>query len=155
MASLSGELLYIIWAGGLALISFVVIDRERYRGLFFYGLVGGFLASSVFIGVMTAVGGFHYENFGSMHFFRIPIFITLAWIPAIMLFLHFMPGVGPVYYWLYLLSWVLLSSMIQRGLEYKGLMIRGWFNEGIRAVFSLVWYYVVSQWYLWMIDKSE
>ena len=147
MTNLPKESIYIIWAVGLGLISFIVIDRERYRKLFPYGLIAGFLFATLFIGFMIATNGFHYKNFGALHYRGVPVFIAVAWIPAIMLFLHFLPRLGSWEYFLYLLSWVLMSMMIQHGFELLYLLDTGWFNEPLRLVFSLIWFYIVSYWY--------
>lgn len=148
MESLSKELIYLIWASSLALISFILVDRERYRKLFIYGLIGGFLAASIVIGLMRATGGFHYRFMGPLHYKGIPILIPVAWIPAFVLFLHFLPRLNSWEYWLYLIAWVAMSAMIEESLELVGLFVKGWFSEPMRIVLSLIWFYVISQWYV-------
>ena len=76
----------------------IFVPRERYKELFWFGLVWGFLFSTAVTFLISEVFHlFHYERVMPFILFGAPLWLTFAWIPAVMLYLHFLPEGGEWY----------------------------------------------------------
>lgn len=92
MANLPSELLYMIFAVILLGIAAVLVPRQDIKRLFPAAIIAGSMVAFIFVFLFgKPFGLFKYSNYGPYHIFGVPFWLLLAWHPAILVFLHFLP----------------------------------------------------------------
>jgi hypothetical protein len=87
LANLPGPLSFI---GGLILM-FLVVPWERVKELFWVGMIGGLLVALILVYLMQNTFGFWiFHQVDLVYIFRLPFFLSAAWIPVVILFSHFL-----------------------------------------------------------------
>jgi hypothetical protein len=139
------DIWYVVFAFIVLGLSFIFVPRKNYRSLFYEGMIFGTLFSWVIISLLTALKLFHYRIYGPFAFMNNPIWLNLAWAPAIIIFLYFKPPMRSLLpFWGYLLSFSFLSAAIDRVLHNMGLLEYLHWSPAYRFVFSLLWFFAVS-----------
>ena len=76
----------------------VFLDRKAIKALFWFGLIWGSVLTTVIIFVCDDIFNLvKYQHAYPFTIFRLPLLFDLAWTPAIVMFLHFLPKNGPKY----------------------------------------------------------
>lgn len=134
------QLGYIIFAGLMFLLLITFVPRRRIQKLFWFSLLWGPMVNILMVWTFQALNLYHYEYLKPFEFLGTPIFNSLAWSPAIILFIHFLPErteryVVPLY--------IALYSML-------GTLIGAYFTE-FGLVEEVHFHYVLRLpiWYLW------
>ncbi|MGE5529932.1 MAG: hypothetical protein ACM3X6_12435 [Patescibacteria group bacterium] len=129
----------------LLIMALVLVPGERMRRLFLESLLFGFVLSLFFAGTMHILGVFRYAHTGAFTFLGSPVWLNLTWSPAIMLYLHFQPPINKSFlFWSYLLSFSLLSAMLDNVLHGLGLLIYLHWSPAARYVVAAAWFYAAS-----------
>ena len=130
----------------LLLLLVIFVPRERYKELFWFGLVWGFLFSTAATFLISEVFHlFHYERVKPFILFGAPLWLTFAWIPAVMLYLHFLPEGGEWYVFpLYLVGFAVAGMEIDGVLNRGGLLLYDHWTPFYRFLLSLIWFYLVA-----------
>ena len=130
----------------LLLLLVVFVPRERYKELFWFGLVWGFLFSTAVTFLFSEVFHlFHYEKVKPFILFGAPLWLTFAWIPAVMLYLYFLPDGGEWYVFpLYLLGFAVAGMEIDGVLNQGGLLVYDRWAPFCRFILSLAWFSLVA-----------
>ena len=127
---------------GFALL---VIPRREFRQLFPEGLAWGFLPSFVFVLIMHGLGFFRYRHAGAFSYLGVPVWLTMAWAPAIMVFLYFKPRVERhLEFGVYAASFSLLSAILDAVLHQLGLLVYYRWSPLARFLVTLVLFYVAG-----------
>lgn len=123
--------------GGLALI---VIPRKTIRHLFGFSLVWGYLGSLFFIIVFG--GGlfklFYWRFSEPFTFFQSPFLLNLAWVPAIMIYIYFLPKIKHLHL-LFLFSFALVSAGLDEMFHRMGLLEYIHWHPFWRFIIAVVW----------------
>lgn len=89
-------LIYPIYTGLLALLTFIVIPRKQIYRLSFYAIVFGGVFDILFIVIFRdLLGMVAWVDFKPFGAFGVPFFVPLSWIAYFMIFFYFMPQNKP------------------------------------------------------------
>lgn len=132
---------YIIFAVLMFLMMVVLVPRKRIKQLFWFSLLWGPTVDVVLVLIFSAVQLYQYQYLKPFEFLGAPIWNALAWTPAIILFIHFLPErkeryVIPVY--------IGTFSMI-------GVFVGAYYSE-FGLVRDIHFHYLLRFpiWYLWL-----
>jgi hypothetical protein len=98
---------------GLVMLLFMVvlIPREGIKKLFGLSFVWGYLGSIVFVMVFSGLLNLFKWQETAFSFMGSPFILNLAWAPAILIYLYFLPKTKHLF-WLYLVTFSLVSAGI-------------------------------------------
>jgi hypothetical protein len=82
---------YIIFAFLMFLLQVVLVPREKIRKLFWFSLIWGPAVDLFLVWITRALQLYQYHYLEPFEFLGAPILNSLAWSPAIILFIHFLP----------------------------------------------------------------
>ena len=86
------EYYYPIFSGFMFILAYLLIPREKFTNLFWFGLIWGFLFSIIYVLIFGNLFNlFRYQHVEPFTFYGSPLWINFAWIFAIMLYLYFLP----------------------------------------------------------------
>jgi hypothetical protein len=121
----------------------VLIPKGKWKPLFWYGLVWGFLAGYIFIWIFGF--GFHlfeYKLGEPFKSFGVCVWLTFAWIPAIMIYLYELPSSRVWYvYPMYLIVFALASASLDQVFHAAGLLKYDHWNPFFRFIIALLWFW--------------
>jgi hypothetical protein len=136
------EVYYPLLALFMWVFALVLIPRDRFKPLLFYGLVWGFLAGFLFAWIFKA--GLHLMEFKLVEpfsVFGVNLWISFAWIPAIMVFLYHLPSSKRWYFFpVYLLIFALASASIDKLFHGMGLLKYNFWNPWFRFIVAILWF---------------
>lgn len=104
---------WIVLAVVLWVVALLAVPQEDFRRLVPFGLIAGFglaLLINLFGGPILGLWGFRQLAWPIL---GIPFWVLLAWVPSVILFVHFLPGNA-----LARLAWILVFPAIYTGLDY-------------------------------------
>ncbi len=132
---------FLMW--GLALF---LIPKEKYKPLFWYGLIWGYLAGSIFAWIFGQwLHCYEYKLVEPFRPFYTNIWLNFAWIPTIMIYLFYLPTSNLWYiYPLYLITFSLASAGLDDIFHQAGLLKYYHWNLFIRFIISLIWFWGVK-----------
>ena len=92
MSWIPKDLYYPLLFGLMWIMALVLIPKDKYKTLLFYGLVWGLFCSYLFIWILASwLHLFEYLQAEPFKTLGINLWLGCAWIPAIMLFLFYLP----------------------------------------------------------------
>lgn len=124
LASLPKDLYYPLLTAFLIGAMVVLIPRRALRTILPFALAFGGMGS-LFIALIfsTLLNLYYYTDYGPLHLFQIPVWLVLAWAPAMAVFLYFLPlENGRVWFWLYIVIFSALSAGLGTILNNLGLL---------------------------------
>ena len=132
---------FLMW--GLALF---LIPKEKYKSLFWYGLIWGYLAGHIFAWIFGLwLHCYEYKLAEPFRPFYTNIWLNFAWIPTIMIYLFCLPTSNLWYiYPLYLITFSLASAGLDDIFHQAGLLKYYHWNSFIRFIISLIWFWGVK-----------
>jgi hypothetical protein len=125
---------------GLALI---LIPKEKYKSLFWYGLIWGCLVGHIF-GWIFGLGlhCYEYQQGGPFMPFHTNFWLNFAWVPAIIIYLYYLPSSNlPYVYPLYLLTFSLASAGLDEIFHEAKLLIYYHWNPFFRFIIAVLWFW--------------
>ena len=132
---------FLMW--GLAL---VLIPKEKFKPLFWYGLIWGYLAGHIFAWIFgVGLHCYEYKLIKPFRPFYANAWLNFAWIPAIMIYLFHLPTSNLWYvYPLYLVTFSLASASIDDIFHEAGLLKYYHWSSLIRFIITLTWFWGVK-----------
>ena len=140
----------------LLTLMIIFLDRKAIQSLFWFGMVWGAGGSFVFVVIFSNIFTlFKYKHIEPFTFFGLPVLLGLAWTPAILLFLHFLPNRKTGYpYYAYITAFSLLSA-VNDELFYKlGLLEYIHWHAFFRFIISLPYFYWMAIHYEYLKEKG-
>lgn len=130
----------------LLVLLLTFVPKEKYKELFWFGLIWGYLGSTVLVFFFSTVFKlFHYERVMPTITFGGPLWLTFAWIPTIMLYLHYLPTRKEWYVFpLYLVAFSVAGTEVERIFNRCGYLVYSHWSPVYRFFLSLVWFYLVA-----------
>ncbi len=126
-------------------VAVLVVPRAAIKRLFPESLLFGVMLSFVFAVLTRALGLMHYVHYGPFALLGSPVWLNLAWSPAIMMFLYFKPPIRTGFlFWAYLLTFSLLSAMLNEALHRLGLLVQPHWSSLGRFMVSAFWFYAAA-----------
>jgi hypothetical protein len=133
---------YIVFALLMYITMVILVPREKIRKLFWFSLLWGPTVDISLVWIFSALHLYKYQYLKPFDFLGAPIWNALAWIPAIVLFLYFLPDRKERYViWLYIATF----SMV-------GVFVGAYYTE-FGLVQDIHFHYVLRfpVWYLWFL----
>ncbi len=104
------DIYYLVFALMLFLFMVILVPREGIKKLFVLSFIWGFLGSLIFVLVFSSLLNLFRWEETAFSFFSSPFLLNLAWAPAILIYLYFLPEKIKHLFWLYLLTFSLVSA---------------------------------------------
>ena len=146
------QLGYIVFALLMFMLMIIMVPREKIRKLFWFSLLWGPTVDVFLVWSFSALRFYQYQYIKPFDFFGIPIWNALAWIPAIVLFIYFLPErKEPYLIWLYIATYSMLGVFVGAFYTEFGLVKEIHFHYGLRFPVWYLWFWAV----LWHHRKLE
>jgi hypothetical protein len=117
------QLYYISFALIMFFIMILFVPKTDIRRLFWFGLLWGSVTDFVFETVYVWLNILRYEHTKPFNIGGLSVWTILAWTPASIMFIYFLPKQKEKYtYWLYLISYSWLTSTVSVILSNLGLL---------------------------------
>lgn len=139
---------YIIFAFVLLFVSLFLVPKKYFKLYFYDSLLWGFVISIIFTSTSSYLGLFKYQYLGPFSVLGSPLWLDLAWSPTVMIFLYFLPPkkMGKRF-WVYLLSFSLLSMSLDVVFNGLGLLRYIFWSPMARFVVAFAWFYLVAKYH--------
>ena len=122
-----------------------IIPQPDIKRLFLESLAWGLTLSFVAEAALTVLGFFRYRYAGPFSALGSPIWLNFAWSPAIMVFLYFKPEMKKkIRFVIYLLSFSLLSAVLDVVLHKLGLLAYYHWSPIARFFLAMAWFYAAA-----------
>lgn len=144
--------IYPIYAGLLALLTFIVVPRKEIHRLSFYAIVFGGVFDVLAVGFYSKIGMVDWVNYKPFGAFGIPFFVPLSWIAYFTIFLHFMPQNKPRKY-IYPLITSGFSLQFAYVLQELGIFQWHYSPLLLLGMVYLPWQYSVA-WLYWRLEAG-
>ena len=150
MPIISIEFYYPLCAVFIFVLALVLVPKDQLKPLFWYGLVWGFLAGYIFAWIFgTGLKLFEYQFAEPFKVFGVCLWLSFAWIPAIMIYLYYLPSSELWYAFpLYLLIFALASASLDEVFHGSGLLKYHFWNPFFRFIVAVFWFWGAKVHYL-------
>lgn len=137
---MSTYLIYPLYTGLLAVITYLLVPRRIIKLLLFNAIIFGAVADFIILLILYLFGLGGYINYGPLGFRGIPFFPLLAWSCYFILYLYFLPKKGYLFAFIAAAYSTLFSNVLQNIGIFK------WTNSRIIIPFILylIWHVVVT-----------
>ena len=154
MPILSNSLYYPAFALTMFVFMLALVHRKEIKPLFWFSLVWGSGVDIFLILLFHFLNLYIYLNDMPFDFYGSPILLNLAWTPAILLFIYFMPKqTGWFSYVLYLATFGMIGTLIGFFLQNAGLIKELHWHELLRFPVITGWFYIAA--WRYKIFKSK
>jgi hypothetical protein len=140
---------YFAFPLGLMILMVVFLNRKEIQSLFWFGLVWGSGFTTLIIFLIDNVFKLaKYQHTYPFTIARLPLFFNLAWTPAIIMYLHFLPKkkIGYAYY-SYIIIFCLLNAANDEVFHQIGLFKYIHWHPLYRFLLSLPYFYGLAVYY--------
>jgi hypothetical protein len=152
----SSSLYYPVFAFTMLFFALVFIPRKEIKKIFWFCLLWGTGFDFILIMLFKILNMYHYVKADPFDFYGSPIFINLAWAPAVMLFIHFLPARKEKYILpLYLAMYAMLGVFIGVFLTKAGLIVETHWNELLRFPVVYLAFYICYKHYQYLKKKDS
>lgn len=143
-------LYYIGFPLGLLVLMIVFLTRKEIKSLFWFCLIWGTGLTTVIVFILEDILGLiKYQHGYPFIILNLPLFFDLAWTPATMIFLHFLPRPNIKYaYYTYIILFALLSALNDDFFHQVGLLKYIHWSPIVRFLLSLPYFYWLTVHYL-------
>jgi hypothetical protein len=150
------ELAYPFFALFLLVLTIVYVPKQKFGSLFWVSLVWGFFFSIIFNLIFGEwLHLFHWEHAYPFIFLGSPIWLSIAWLAAIMFYLRFIPTREVWYVFpVYLLVFVFASLALETIFNQAGLFFYTGWNPFYRFLASLILFYGAA-WHQRVLSKAR
>ncbi|AFQ42525.1 hypothetical protein Desmer_0476 [Desulfosporosinus meridiei DSM 13257] len=139
---------YLTFAFGLLFLILVFIPKQELRKLFWFGILWGSGLDFIVEHLYHFVNLTRYQHAEPFNVGILPLWTILAWAPAVMLFIYFLPQRRERYiYWVYVIIWSSFICSVAVILKQIGLLV--FINGGpwIWFIGSFVFLSLMSKYY--------
>lgn len=143
MIGLPIEIYYPAFTFLMLFLTIIFVPKNKFKSLFWLSLIWGFLFSIFFVfvfgGLLNLLQWRHAEPFS---FYGAPVWLNVAWLLAIMIYLYFLPTQKEWYYFAsYLLGFAFASAILDKIFNQIGLLDYIHWNPFYRFLVALFWFY--------------
>jgi hypothetical protein len=140
--------LYMVFAFSLLFISLFFVPKKYFKLYFYDSLLWGFIVSLLSESAFTYLGLLKYLYMGPFNVLGSPLLLNLAWSPTIMIFLYFLPPKNrKSKFWIYLLSFSLLSASMDTVFNGLGLLRYLFWSPVARFAVAFIWFYLTAKYH--------
>lgn len=149
-------LYYFAFPLSLLILMVIFLNRKEIKSLFWFGLIWGTGVTTLIIFIISNIFNLvKYQHVYPFTIFNLPLFFDLAWTPAILIFLHFLPQKKLGYaYHSYIIVFCLLNAVNDEVFHQIGLLKYIHWNPFYRLLISLPYFYWVAVHYTNLKSKG-
>jgi hypothetical protein len=156
MPTLSNNLYYPAFAITMFIFMLTLVPRKEIKSLFWFSLIWGPGVDLSLILLFRFLKFYNYVNAKPFDFYGAPLLLVLAWSPAIILFLYFMPKRVEWYvYPLYLGAFGTIGTFVGVFLHNAGLIEEIHWNELFRTPFIIAWLHFAAWHYSILKSRDD
>lgn len=133
------DIYYIAFALLLAFFMIVLIPNGERRHLLGFSLIWGYLGSFIFVEIFGVFLNMFEWQTSPFTFGGSPLLLNLAWAPALMIYLYFLPKEKHMF-WLYLVTLSLVSAGIDSSFNKLGSLEYNQWSPVWRFIVAIVWF---------------
>jgi hypothetical protein len=128
---------------GLIILMVVFLNRKEIQSLFWFGLIWGTGLTTAIIFLIDDVFKLvSYQHIYPFSIAKLPLLFDLAWTPAIIMFLHFLPKKKTGYaYYFYIIIFCLINAANDEVFHQIGLLRYIHWNPFYRFLISVPYFY--------------
>lgn len=142
MNAIDNQIYYPLFAFLMLALVLVFVPRPEIKKLFWFSLLWGSTVETSLILLFRQLNFYYYVKLEPFNFLGAPLWIPMAWSPAIILFIYFYPNRKEWYYNLfYLVFFSGLGVGIGLFFTQAGLIKEVRWHEFLRFPFHLLWFY--------------
>lgn len=129
----------------------VFVPRREIKKVFWFSLLWGSTVDAILILLFRIFNIYYYDKLEPFNFFGVPIWISLAWSPAIILFIYFYPDRKEWYYQIFYITFFSMAG-VGIGLFFTqvGLLKEVHWNELLRFPMHFIWFYGAARHYQYL-----
>jgi hypothetical protein len=137
------SLYYFLFPLGLLVLLVIFLNRKEIKSLFWFGIIWGSALTTFIIFILDNILGLvKYQHIYPFSVSGLPLLLDLAWTPAIMMFIHFLPDKRTGYaYYAYLLIFALMNAANDEVFHQIGLLEYIHWSPISRFLISLPYFY--------------
>lgn len=139
---------YLTFAFGLLFLILVFIPKQELKKLFWFGILWGSALDFIVEHIYHFLNLTRYRHTEPFNIGALPLWTILAWAPAVMLFIYFLPQRKERYiYWTYIVIWS--SFICSVAVILKQIELLTFINGGpwIWFIGSFVFLFLMSKYY--------
>lgn len=147
---------YLIFAFGLLFLILAFIPKPEIQKLFWFGMLWGSGVDLIVENIYHFLHLTRYEHVKPFNIGVLSLWTVLAWTPAIMLFVYFLPQRKEKYlYWIYLILWSTAVSFVAVILKQLDILV--FINGGpwIWFIGFFIFAYLITKHYRFLKTNSE
>jgi hypothetical protein len=141
----------------MLLLTIIFVPKDKFKSLFWLSFLWGFLVSIAFVlitsGLLNLLQWRHTMPFS---FYGTPVWLNVAWLLSIMLYLYFLPTQKEWYYFaVYLFGFAFASAILDKVFHQIGLLQYIHWNPFFRFLVALGWFYGTAYHFNYMKAKGK
>lgn len=144
---------YIAFALGMVVFMVIFIPRSDIKELFPLSFVWGYLGSFLFVITFSGLLSYFRWQATPFTFISSPLILNLSWIPALMIYLYFLPKEKHLF-WLYLLTFSLVSAGIDSVFHQLGTLRYIFWGPMGRFIVAVLWFLGVTVHFNYLTKKK-
>ena len=135
---------------------FVFIPKWEIKKLFWFSLLWGPTVDASLILLFRILNLYYYDKLEPFNFLGIPMWLPLAWSPAIILYIYFYPERKEWYYTaFYIVAFSMIGVAIGLFFTQAGLIKEVHWNEFLRFPVHLLWFYGALRHYQYLQSTEK
>lgn len=135
-------LYYLAFPLGLLILTVSFLNRKEIKSYFWFGMIWGSIFEATIIFLANIFNLLKYQHAYPFTVLGLPLFFSLGWTPAVMLFLHFLPSKKTGYaYYIYIIGFALINAANDEVFHQIGLLDYIHWNPFVRFIISLPYFY--------------
>lgn len=146
----------LMFAFGILLLTIIFIPRDEIRKLFWLSVLLGSGLDLANESGLTLLGITWYDHTAPFKIGLLPLWTILAWAPAVMLFIYFIPQRSEKYIqWLYIFIWSVFSWFV--AIIFNNLEILVFLKGGpwIWFILGMIYYPLIIKYYQFLQARSQ
>jgi hypothetical protein len=147
---------YPIFALLILTLTLLFVPRPTIKQLFWFSLLWGSTVDVLLILLFRYLNLYHYLKLSPYDFFGAPMWLPLAWSPAIIIFIYFFPSRKEWYYsFFYLAAFSAIGLAIGMFFTQIGLLQEIHWNPLLRFPVQFLWFYGAIQHYRYLESPEK
>jgi hypothetical protein len=148
---IDNRLAYPIFALLILSLTLLFVPRQEIKKLFWFSLLWGSTADIVLILLFRCLHLYQYLKLSPYDFFGAPMWLPLAWSPAVILYIYFFPARKEWYYIIfYITAFAVIGTAIGMFFTQIGLLKEIHWHPLLRFPVQFIWFYGAMRHYRYL-----
>lgn len=138
-------------------LTIIFIPKHKFKALFWISFIWGFLFSIFFVFIFSGMLNLlKWQHTMPFAFYGSPVWLNVAWLLSIMLYLYFLPAQKEWYFFTsYLLGFAFASAVLDTIFNQIGLLEYIHWNPFYRFIVALFWFYGAAYHHNYLKGKGK